>query len=98
RGTVAVGLLVEGVDAIADAMRQQCEATRIVKRGEPVPQGLVVLRNVTFPRLVPFGDRLGGRAVLEVGGLDVEGDVPDGDFQAPAGRRRPLEGVDDELV
>ena len=79
-------------------MRQQREATRIVERRKPVPQGLIVLRNVLFPRLVPFRDRLGGRAVLEVGGLDVEGDVPDGGFQAPAGRRRPLEGVDDELV
>ena len=46
---------------------------------------------------MPFRDRLGGRAVLQVRRLDREEHLPHRRFEAVA-RRRVLEGVEAELV
>jgi hypothetical protein len=46
---------------------------------------------------VPFRDRLGGRAILQIGRLDREEDLPHRGFEAIV-RRGVLERVETELV
>ena len=72
RAAIAVALLVERIDPEGDAMRQQRGAAGVVEGGEPVPESGLVLRQVGLPGLVPFRDRLRGRAVLQVRRLDRE--------------------------
>src|SRR5579883_2996661 len=66
RATIAVALLVERIDAERDAVREQRGPAGIVEDGEPVPELALILRQVALPGLVPFRNRLGGRAVLQV--------------------------------
>ena len=44
---------------------------------EPIPQGLVIGRNMVAPAFMPIGDGLRRRAVLQFLGLGREVDVPD---------------------
>src|SRR5579875_1849464 len=70
--------LIKRVDPVADAVGEQREAARIVEAGDPVPQPIVVLeRHVRLPGFRACLDGLGGGAVLQVGGLDGEVDLPD---------------------
>ncbi len=78
-------------------MRQQRGTAGVVEDGEPVPELGLILRQVGLPGLVPFRDRLGGRAVLQVRRLDREEHLVDRRFEAIAGCR-VLEGVEAELV
>ena len=84
RAAIAVALLVERIDAERDAMRQQCGTAGVVEDGEPVPELGLILRQVGLPGLVPFRDRLGGRAVLQVRRLDREEHLVDRRFEAIA--------------
>jgi hypothetical protein len=69
-------------------MGEQIQARAVVEIGEPVPQRLVVGGNVIAPALVPLGDLLAPRAVLQILGLGGEEDViADAGLEA-AGRRR----------
>ncbi len=62
---IGVRLLVKRVDAIADAMSEQCHAARVVEPGQPVPQRLVVGGDVASPGLAALLHRAGRRAVLQ---------------------------------
>ncbi len=94
---IAIAFLVERVDAERDAVRQQCGPAGVVQCGEPIPERGFILRHVGLPGIVPFGDRLGGRAFLEVGRLDREEHVPHRRFETVA-CRCVLEGVEAEFV
>ena len=95
---IRIRTLVKSVDRVADAVREQCETARIVKRRDPVPQPLAVLeRHVGLPRFHTGLDGLGGSAVLQVGGLNGEVDLPNRCFDGGA-VRVALEGVEHQLV
>ena len=95
---IGVRLLVKRIDAEAHAMGKQREPARIVKRRQPVPERLIVLRKIGFPGVLTLRDRACGGTVLQVGGLRGEEDVSHGRFQASAASGGALERVDDELV
>jgi hypothetical protein len=63
-------------------MGEQGHAARVIEPHEPSPQGLLVLRDIRLPGLLPFGYRFGGWAVLQVRGLDGEEDVANRGFEA----------------
>ena len=58
--------LEQRVDAEADAVGEQIEPCAGIEMGEPVPQRLVVGRNVIAPMGVPVGDLVRCRAVLQL--------------------------------
>ena len=96
----AIGIepLIERVDAIADAMGEQRQATGIVESGEPIPQRILVHRQIRRPILVPLGDRLGIGCLAKILALFAEEDVIDRRLQTRAGRAGALEGVAHQLV
>lgn len=53
---IGIGPFVERVDAIADAMGEQLHAIVVVERDEPIPQRLVIGRNMVAPAIMPVGD------------------------------------------
>ena len=84
---IAIDLFVEGVDAIADAVGEKRAAAGLVERVQPIPQRVLVGRQIGLPGVMPLGDPRGGRAVLQVGGLDREELATHAHFQASRRRR-----------
>ena len=81
---VPVALLIEGIDAERDAVREKRSAPGVVERREPVPELGVVLWQLGLPGVVPLGDRLGRGTVLQIRRLDREEYMPHGGLQASA--------------
>lgn len=65
RTAVSISFLVERVDTERDAMREERAAAGLVEGRQPVPEPGLILRRIGLPSLVPVGNRLGGRTVLQ---------------------------------
>ena len=94
---VGIGLLVERIDAVAHAMRQQCYAAGLVEAGDPIPQGLVISRDIAGPAVMPLANGARRRAVFQRLVLNGKEDMPNRRLQR-AGGAAVLEGVGDQLV
>jgi hypothetical protein len=94
---VGVRPLVEGVDAIADAMGQERHPARLVERGDPVPERAFVGRHIGLPGVEALVDGLGRGRVAEIAALHTETLLAHGDLHA-AGRRRVVITLHDQAV
>src|SRR3546814_13838858 len=58
---IAVDLLEQRVDAVAEAMGEQCQPAGLVQYVEPLAKRLIFLRDVGPTSPLPLADSIGGR-------------------------------------